>query len=69
MELNYRNKYWAGLPAFVALTSDVPFLAILTGRNRLVLGEISKPMVLLSVIAFLLVLYYHATWFGVSPLL
>ncbi len=69
MERKYRNKYGAAWPAFVAQTSHVPFLAILTGRNQLVLGEISKPMLLLSIIAFLLVLYYHATWFGVSPLL
>lgn len=67
MERKYRNKYGAAWPAFVAQTSHVPFLAIITGRNRLVWGEISKPLLLISLIAFLLVSYFHAAWFGVSP--
>lgn len=68
MERKYRKKFGATWDAFAAQTSHVPFLAILTGRNRLVLSEISKPMLLVSVAAYVLVLYYHAALFGVSPL-
>ncbi|HEY8856687.1 MAG TPA: NnrU family protein [Rugosibacter sp.] len=68
MERKYRNKYGPAWTAFVAQTSHVPFLAILTGKNRLAVSEISKPLLLISIIAFILVLYYHATWFGASPL-
>ncbi len=67
MERKYRNKYGAAWPAFVAQTSHVPFLAIITSRNRLVWSEISKPLLLISLIAFFLVRYFHATWFGVAP--
>ena len=68
MERKYRRKFGATWNTFAAQTSHVPFLAILTGRNRLVFSEISKPLLLVSVATYLLVLYYHATWFGVSPL-
>lgn len=68
MERKYRKKFGSAWDAFAAQTSHMPFLAILTGRNRLVLSEISKPLMIASLLAYALVLYFHAAWFGVSPL-
>lgn len=68
MERKYRKKFGAAWDAYVSQTSHVPFLAILTRRNRLVLSEISKSLLIASLLAYALVLYYHAAWFGVSPL-
>lgn len=55
---------WSG---FAAKTSNVPFAAILGGRQRLSLAEIGivKPLVALG--AFACVLFVHAWLFGVSP--
>ncbi len=52
---------------FAGETSNVPFLAILSGRNRLALGEIGlvKPAVALAL--FGAVFYFHSYIFGVSP--
>lgn len=68
MERKYRNKYGAAWDGFSRQTSHIPFLAILTGRNRLVLSEINQPIFAASLAAYAIVLYYHNAWFGASPL-
>lgn len=52
-----------------AATSILPFGAILSGRNRLVLGEIGWLAPSLGVIGWALLLHFHARFFGVSALL
>lgn len=54
--------------AFSALTSDIPFLAIAQGRQRLVLGEIRWWQFSLGIGLFLIVLLFHRTLFGGDPL-
>ena len=56
---------WSG---FAARTSNIPFAAILTGRQKLRLGEIGviKPIIALAVYAALL--FAHPYLFGVPAL-
>jgi uncharacterized membrane protein len=53
---------------FAGVTSNVPFLAIIQGRNSLQVGEIGWWPPLLAVILYGLMLHFHRTLFGVSPL-
>lgn len=52
---------------FVAVTSNVPFGAILTGRNRLKLAELLGWRQLVAILAFVAVILTHHLLFGVSP--
>lgn len=52
---------------FAAVTSNVPFGAILTGRNRLSLGELATWRQLVAIIAFASIFLTHHIVFGVSP--
>jgi uncharacterized membrane protein len=52
---------------FAKATSNVPFLAILMGRNSLRLGELISVRQLAALAVFLGVLFFHARLFGVSP--
>jgi uncharacterized membrane protein len=56
----------ADWPAFRDATSNVPFAAILQGRNRLALGEMAIPL-LAALAAFGAVLWFHRVLFGVAP--
>jgi uncharacterized membrane protein len=49
---------------FCKQTSVLPFGAILRGRNRLVLDELSFPLVLLAGIAFVALTFFHSRLFG-----
>jgi|SRR6516165_1238709 uncharacterized membrane protein len=53
---------------FAAVTSNLPFLAIIQGRNSLQLAEIGWWRPLVSVIIYGLFLHFHRSLFGVSPL-
>ena len=53
---------------FAALTSNVPFMAIIQGRNSLKIREIGWWPPLLALILYGLFLHFHSTLFGVSPL-
>lgn len=50
-----------------AITSSIPFAALAEGRNKLVVRELVKPL-LVAIVLTGLVLHFHASWFGVSPL-
>jgi uncharacterized membrane protein len=52
---------------FAAVTSIVPFRAIMEGRNSLQLGELGWWRLVLVVIVFAFFLYVHRYLFGVSP--
>ena len=53
-------------PQFAADTSNLPFAAILAGRNKLVMAEIGWWRVALGLVAFAVVAYFHGLLFGVS---
>ena len=53
---------------FAGLTSNVPFMAIIEGRNSLKMGEVGWWPVVLAVVFYGLFLYFHEILFGGSPL-
>lgn len=55
---------WAG---FEAVTSNVPFVAILRGQNRLAIGEMGWRL-LVAVIAFAVMIYLHPRLIGVTAI-
>lgn len=65
--IDWRKRALADWPRFAALTSNVPFVAIARGGNRIVWSEIGwlRPLVALVLYAALLVL--HPWLFGVRP--
>jgi uncharacterized membrane protein len=52
---------------FAALTSNVPFLAVAQGRNRVIWREIGWVQPAVGLVAFAVVLAFHAWLFGVRP--
>jgi uncharacterized membrane protein len=52
---------------FAAVTSNLPFLAIIQGRNSLQLAEIGWWRPLVAVLLYGLFLYFHRNLFGGSP--
>ncbi|MGQ0749852.1 MAG: NnrU family protein [Betaproteobacteria bacterium] len=52
---------------FSSATSNVPFLAILSGRNRLSLAEIGWSRPLLAILLYCVTLWLHAPVFGAPP--
>lgn len=52
---------------FAAVTSNIPFAAILAGRNRLSIGELMTWRQLVAIIVFLGIFFTHHRLFGVSP--
>jgi uncharacterized membrane protein len=54
---------------FAAVTSNVPFLAIAAGRNKLHVGEIGWWKILLGLVAYAALLMLHYRLFGVHALL
>ena len=55
-------------PALATKTSILPFGAILSGRNRLVLGEIGWLAPLLGTLGWLVILHLHPRLFGMPAL-
>src|SRR5215471_1904151 len=62
------RRHGAAWPAFAAATSNLPFLAIVQGRQRLVLREIGLWRITLAIGLFVLMLSVHQWAFGTSPL-
>jgi uncharacterized membrane protein len=62
-----KNAFGAAWNRFAALTSNVPFAAILQGRNSLKIGELGWWPVVLALVLYGLFLYFHKILFGVSP--
>lgn len=63
-----RRGFGAAWQSFEQATSNLPFVAIASGRNRLALGEIGLWRLLAAVAAFAVLLALHGRWFGASPL-
>jgi uncharacterized membrane protein len=57
-------EQWNG---FASQTSNIPFAAILLGRNRLVLSELLGWRQALAILLFFAVMFTHHLVFGVSP--
>jgi uncharacterized membrane protein len=62
-----RRKMGAAWQAFASRTSNIPFAAVLTGRNTLNLSESFGWRFLVAMVLFLAVLFTHYHLFGVSP--
>ena len=63
-----RNAFGDAWYRFASLTSNVPFIAIIEGRNSLKIGELGWWPVVLALVLYGLFLYFHRILFGVSPL-
>jgi len=68
MERKYRARYGEAWTKFTDQTSYIPFAAIIAGRNKLVIRELNIWGALTGLALFLLLLWFHQSWFGVSPL-
>ena len=53
--------------AFARQTSNIPFAAIVGGRNSFKAGELLDYRILAAILAFAAVLFAHPWLFGVSP--
>ena len=53
--------------SFANKTSNVPFLAIIQGRNQLVLKEIAIWKILAGLACYGIILHFHLSFFGVVP--
>ena len=62
------RQHGARWERFAAQTSNVPFLAIVQGRQRLALGEIGAWRIALALVLYAALLAGHGKLFGVSPL-
>jgi len=54
--------------SFAAVTSNIPFAAIVSGRNRLVWSEIGWGRVVAAVALYVALILAHPYVIGVSPL-
>jgi uncharacterized membrane protein len=58
------RRYGGRWPAYARLTSNIPFVAIAQGRNRLALAEIGPWRIAAAIVAFVVALALHARLFG-----
>ncbi|MEW6036856.1 MAG: NnrU family protein [Pseudomonadota bacterium] len=63
-----RRAYGDRWERFAAATSNIPFMAIKEGRNRIEIGEIGWQRLAIALALYLAMLHFHAKIFGVSPL-
>lgn len=63
-----QQAFGAAWDRYAAVTSNVPFMALVKGRNSLKAGELGWWRVVLAVVLYGFFLYMHKTLFGVSPL-
>jgi len=63
-----KRVHGADWERFVAVTSNVPFMAIVQGRNKFAFGEIGWWAILVIAALYAAVLHLHKSFFGVSPL-
>ena len=62
-----RRKRGAQWQALAAQTSNIPFVAIMSGRNRFVASEYFDWRFTVAFVEFLLLLYFHNYLFSMSP--
>ena len=66
MDRKFRLRHGEAWNKYCAQTSYLPFAAILSGRNRLVLSEINWIAALGGLLVSALFFYFHGAWFGVT---
>ena len=62
-----RERFGSRWDAFAAKTSNVPFAAIIAGRNQLRINEIGWLRIAAGFVAFVVLLLTHQWLFGASP--
>ena len=63
-----KRRYGASWEAFAAKTSNVPFAAILAGRNELRIGEIGAWRIAVALAVFVAIVLAHPWLFDAAPL-
>jgi uncharacterized membrane protein len=61
-----RKQFGPAWARFADASSSVPFLAIVQGRNSLQIRELGWWRIVVALLAFASVLYFHAALFGVA---
>ena len=64
MDRRIRRHKGQPFAEFCRETSVLPFSAILRGRNRLAVDELSFPLALIAVGVFAVLVVFHGRWFG-----
>ena len=64
MDARLKRSKGEGFVEFCTKTSVLPFGAIATRRNRLVLGEMAFPLALIAVVVFVVLAVFHGRFFG-----
>jgi uncharacterized membrane protein len=68
IDAKLRRRLGPAWEAFAAKTSNIPFAAVLAGRNTLNIGESLGWRFWLALLLFLIMLFAHPRLFSVSPL-
>ncbi len=63
MDMKKRRSFGDAWSAYAGVTSNVPFAALMSGRNQLVLKELWLP-VAVGLVAYALLYYFHEALFG-----
>jgi uncharacterized membrane protein len=64
LDARHKKRKGEDFIEFCRRTSVMPFSAILGRRNRLAIDELSFPLALLAVVAFVLLTFFHSRFFG-----
>jgi uncharacterized membrane protein len=67
MDLRKRLRYGDLWTRYARLTSNVPFVAIAQGRNRLAWREIGWRKIVIALVVFALIFHFHPWLFGARP--
>jgi len=62
------EKHGEAWQRFVDVTSSVPFVAIIRGRNMLIVSEIGWLALVITIVVYAALLFGHRWLFGVAPL-
>ncbi len=64
MDARLKRQKGEAFVEFCKQTSVLPFGAIITGRNRLVVSEFAFPLALIGIVAFVALTFFHSRFFG-----
>jgi len=64
MDARLKREKGEGFVEFCKQTSVLPFGAILRGRNRLAIDELSFPLAVIAVAVFVALVFFHGRFFG-----
>ena len=66
IDLKKSRQEGGGWKTFYATTSNIPFVAILQGRNSLQLTSTNWIAIVISLVVYTVIYYFHASLFGVG---